>query len=141
MIDALLWVGGVAVGSTFGFSLGRRRLELDDQRVAETIANLRQDIVDRDIQISAQRHIRDNSRREHQSLWDRIVLAEQRQEHPDTGKHGRYTTAKGVELRVAVLAVAVHNQTDYAIIVPTDLAGATPYMIRLDAVTIDEAPQ
>lgn len=133
MIDALLWVGGVAVGLTFGYGIGRRRLDIDDQRVAETIANLRHDLYERETQQD-----RLYRRLSHQSdiiaeLRDDVVAAK----HRDIGRYGRYRTAKGVELRVAVLAVAKHGDSEYAIIVPTDLAGASPYSVRYDAVTLE----
>lgn len=137
MIDALLWVGGVAVGLTFGFGVGRRRLEVDDQRVAETIAHLRQQVQDRDLQLNAGGIAYRMTERECDELKHELAMAHQRAEHPDAGRTGRYTTAKGVQLRVQILAVATHNSNEYAIIVPSDLPGATPYMIRHDAVTVD----
>jgi hypothetical protein len=136
MIDALLWVGGVAVGLTFGFGVGRRRLEIDDQRVAKTIANLRHDVQDRDLQLNAQRISHNALSSECDALRYALQRAEQNAQHADVGRYGRYRTARGVELRVAILAVATHNNTEYAIIVPSDLPGATPYMIRHDAVTV-----
>jgi len=141
MIDALLWVGGVAVGLTFGYGIGRRRLEIDDQRVAETIANLRHDVQDRDLQLNAQRISHNALSSKCEALRYELQRAEQHAQHPDVGRYGRYRTARGVELRVAILAIAQHWGTEYAIIVPLDLAGAAPYSVRYDAVTLDETPQ
>lgn len=174
MIDALLWVGGVAVGLTFGFGVGRRRLEVDDQQVAETIAHLRYQIQDNDLQLNAMRVRCEKLARDNASISESLVMAEQcaehqdddlivnaggiayrmmelecdelkhelamahqRAEHPDTGRYGQYTTSKGANLRIVVLGVVLHNGTEYAMIAPAELPGATPYMVRYDAVTLD----
>lgn len=125
MIDALLWVGGVAVGLTFGYGIGRRRLEIDDQHQDDDLIVNAGGIAYRMMELECD------------ELKHELAMAHQRAEHPDVGRYGRYTTSKGARLRIAVLGVVLHNGTEYAMIAPAELPGATPYMVRYDAVTLD----